>query len=161
MQELKAMIRQALEQEGYQVMDAMPWKNCGIVQEPKICISIKRLSAADGACYKYLGLDENGRERYGMLLKMEAMLTILSPKAGGQKMCQEYLEQVFFSLLRGIPGFPVMALDSTEISYHQVRDCFQTAILAETTVMACQTATDTGPEITEFRISAAYQKRSE
>ena len=161
MGELNALIRQTLEQEGFQVMDAMPWKSFGILREPKICISVKRLSAAEGACYQYLGLDENGREQYGMRMDMQVMFTILSPKTGGQEMCQEYLEQVFFSLLRGVPGFPVMTLEASEISYHQVRDCFQTAILAETTVMVCQTATDSGPEITEFRISGAYQKRSE
>lgn len=157
MEKLKAAIRQSLEQEGFRIMDAMPWKSCGIVQEPNICISIKRLSAEEGACYQYLGLDENGQEQYGMRLNMQAMLTILSPKAGGQETCQEYLEQVFFSLLRGIPGFPVMTLESTEVSYHQVRDCFHASILADTTVMVFKTVTDTGREITEFRIRAAYQ----
>lgn len=159
MEKLKAAMRQALEQEGFQVVEAMPWKSCGIVQEPKLCISIKSLSAEAGACYQYLGLDENGQEQYGMRLNMQAMLTILSPKAGGQETCQVYLEQVFFSLLRGIPGFPVVTLESTEVSYHQVRDCFQASILADTTVMVFMTVTDTGQEITEFRIRAAYQEK--
>lgn len=157
MKKLKVLIQEALEQEGFQIMDAMPWKSCGIVREPKICIAVKRLSAGEGACYQYLGLGENGQEQYGMRLNMQVLLTILSPKGGGQEQCQEYLEQVFYSLLQGIPGFPVMTLESSEISYHQVRDCFQADIAAETTVMVCQTATDTGREITEFRIRAAYQ----
>lgn len=159
MTELKSIIGNALRDAGFHVAEGMPWSRVEFLDREKISVSIKSLSAEQGAIYRYLGLDENGEERYGMALRMETELRLQSPKSAGGAGCETFLERVFLALLSGIQGFPVSELQCGGVRYDSTRDCYRAEIGAACRVLAYGNKQKPEEEITltGFRIQATYQ----
>lgn len=158
MTELKRLIGNALKEAGFSVADGMPWSRIEFLDREKIGISIRGLSAEQGAVYRYLGMDENGQERYGMALKMETELSLQTPKADGGAGCERYLETVLMALLAGVEGFPVGGIQCGAVRYDGTRDCYQADIQVTSRVLAYGNKKPE-EEITlqGFRILASYQ----
>lgn len=158
MTELKKCMAAALREAGFEVELSRPWNRADLMEREKICISVKKLTAIQGAAYRYLGTDETGAERYGMALTMEAALTLLSPKENGGSGCEEFLERVLFQLMQGVQGLPVAEISCGDARYDGLRDCFSAEILIQSRVMAYGSkAEEETMDITEFKILPAYQ----
>lgn len=133
---LRDEVIEALRREGFRVDPAKPWVTPKPVEDCRILVSVNRVEAVQGAMYRYLGLDEEEREMYGMALTAEITLSLLSPKALGGEGGEQFAQQTAGVLLGGIEGMPLKSILWGETGYDPVRDCFMTELRLTANVMA-------------------------
>lgn len=125
-----------LREMGIPAQAAKPWSIPGPVEENTAQAAVKRVKAVQGAMYRYLGLDENDREMYGMALMAEIKLSLLSPKKLGGDGGETFAGTVTGALMEGIDGIPLKELRWEETRYDAVRDCFVTELYVEVNMTA-------------------------
>ena len=125
-----------LREAGLPARAAKPWNSPGPVEENTLHVAVSRIRAVQGAMYRYLGLDEEDREMYGMALNAGIKLTLLSPKKQGGEGGETFAGTVAETLMEGIGGLPIKELSWEESRYDANRDCFMTEIFMELNVIA-------------------------
>lgn len=136
MMNLRDEVIKHLVEAGFDARPARPWVTPRPVEACTILVAVSRMEAVQGAMYRYLGLDEEDRELYGMALTAEIKLSLLSPKAQGGEGGEQFAEQVAAALLRGIQGMPLRNVLWGETGYDPVRDSFVTELRLTAGVMA-------------------------
>lgn len=125
-----------LREAGIPARAAKPWNSPGPVVENTLHAAVSRVRAVQGAMYRYLGLDEEDREMYGMALTAGIKLTLLSPKKLGGEGGETFAGNVAEVLMEGIGGIPIKELSWGETQYDPVRDCYVTESFMELNVIA-------------------------
>lgn len=133
---LRDSVIDALSGAGFQAQPAKPWVTPRPVEENTILAAVSRVEAVQGAMYRYLGLDEEDREQYGMALTAEIKLCLLTPKSQGGEAGEAFAGAVTAALLEGIEGLPLKNLLWGETRYDPVRDSFLTELCVALNVVA-------------------------
>lgn len=154
MNKLKSRIAEALSTAGLTVEAGGIWRMAVPVKTEKVCLRILKATAEDGAIYRYLGLNDQGEEQYGMKLTVDFGLVMLTPKSGGGDGAEEYAETVMDLLLTGIGSLKILNISLEEAAYDSVRDCFSQEIRMRIMVLACGTVTDSTVQLEDFRLEA-------
>lgn len=125
-----------LREMGIPAQRAKPWNIPGPAEENTALAAVSRVKAVQGAIYRYLGMDENDREMYGMALTAEIKLSLLSPKKQGGEAGETFAGTVTAALMEGINGMPLKELRWEETRYDALRDCFVTELYLEVNMIA-------------------------
>lgn len=157
MNKLKESLMEALRNAGLTVEAGGLWRMGAPVKQEKVCVQLLKTTAEDGAVHRYLGLDEQERELYGMQLKVEFALVMLTPKTGGGEGAEAFSETVMDLLLSGVTDMPILGIWLEEAVYDGVRDCFSQKIRVETMAMACGAVEDGTLRLEDFRITAVWK----
>ena len=154
MLELKEKLRQILQDAGISADNSGNWKLGDLLLENHAYISLRQVTAEQGAMYRYLGCDEDGSEIYGMLLTVKFAVVLLTPKAYGGYGAEEFAEEAMNAILMASGQLGARDVVCSEAGYDSLRDCFRQEILVESRVLAYGTETDSGILLTGFRIRA-------
>lgn len=153
---LRDKILEALTGAGFSAQPARPWAVPRPVETNLILVGVSRMEALQGAHYRYLGLDEDGEERYGMALTGEVNLSLLSPKELGGEEGETFAGNVTAALLAGINGLPVEKISWGETRYDAYRDCFLTVMTLKVRVLALAAKQDEEFRLERLELRPSY-----
>lgn len=157
MNKLKASLMEALRSAGLTVEAGGLWRMGAPVKQEKVCVQILKTTAEDGAAHRYLGLDAQEQELYGMKLTVEFALVMLTPKTGGGEGAEAFAETMLDLLLSGAADMPIYGMTLEGAAYDETRDCFSQRLRVETSVMAIGAVNDGTLQLENFRLAAAWK----
>ena len=147
---------EALTAAGITAQAAKLWKAPRAVEKNTVAVAVTRLRAVQSAMERYLGTDDQGRERYGMALTAEVTLSLLSPKDQGGQGGEDFAEEVVNLLLQGVEGFPVGEIEAGSVNYDPGRDSFLSEVKVTASVMAYGVKEETEIRFEKIVIQPSY-----
>ncbi len=156
MHKLKDILVQALTDAGFRAQAGGLWRMGEPLKEPKVAVSLRRAQVEQGAVWGYLGMDEQGEERYGVGLTVVFLLTILSPKSGGVPEAEALSQRVMEQLLYGQTGVAIRSMVLDQAEYDSVRDCVSQNIQVETGVLAWGQKQEAVFRVEDFRFRSQF-----
>lgn len=157
MLDLKETLRKGLADAGISAGNAREWSLGKLVEERGLYISLRQVTAAQGALYHYLGVNSDGDELYGMTMDVIFALVLLSPKSSGGYGAEEFAEETINALMAVPEAMGAREIVCGEAEYDSLRDCFRQEIVVSNRVMAYGTQTDVGTKLEDFHIEASVR----
>lgn len=157
MKKLKQLLKQELERAGICTEDAKAWRLGQVITDNRLYISLRKLSAVQGALSGYLGMEANGDEIHGMCLDVQFALVLLTPREYGGYGAEEFVEEIMETLMLLSEHLGVREILCGEAGYDSLRDCFRQEVLVSNQVMAYGTVQDEGVVLEDFRIQPSMR----
>ncbi len=157
MLDLKETLRKGLADAGISAGNAREWSLGKQVTERGLYISLRQVTAEQGALYHYLGANADGDEVYGMTLDVKFALVLLNPKGSGGCGAEEFAEETLNALMAAPDVLGARAISCGEAEYDSLRDCFRQEMVVSSRVMAYGTRTEEKTKLEDFRIEASVR----
>lgn len=149
MSALVQAIAQALTAAGLAVTAKFPSSRAARLRQPVVAVSLQALQGEGSGFADYLGLTEDGRERYGKRVRATLLCRIAAPSG---ESAATAAETVMAALLAGVSGVQIRKLTVSETSFDAVADCFTLDVTAEAAVWLYAEQTGDDPLFLDFRL---------
>ena len=139
----------ALRESGLAVTEKFPPRYAPRLREAIVAVSLRQLQGASCGFADYLGLTDDGKERYGKRIKAEFLCRIAAPDGAAASLAAD---SVCAALVGGINGVFVREMTVGQAQFDERADCFTLDVTALVTASLYAEQTGDDPAFLDFKL---------
>ena len=139
----------ALRENGLTVTEKFPPRYAPRLRDAIVAVSLRQMQGVSCGFADYLGLTDDGKERYGKRIKAEFLCRIAAPDGAA---ASSAAERVCAVLLGGINGVIIREMTVGRAQYDDHADCFTLDITAAITASLYAEQTGDDPAFLDFKL---------